>query len=452
MSTPPGGWPPPRTDAARLVVLVAPDSSLSPSDLCGAAGPVTELWFMLDASDPGSENMRELCRELGPVLLVDFADPGECVAAVRRIGAAAVTTFVEALCPLAVRLDREACGYLGNEAHWGRKDLQRAAMRAAGVSRVRSAMIGDAAALRAFADLVGYPFVLKPVDGFASRSTWRLGGDAEVEQFIRQTAAGGGWPGGLYAEEYIVGRPGALPWVADYGSVDVLLSGHRAGNGGLPPAAWIVAARTPLAWPFRETGMMVPSPLPQAEQDSYIDAARRALAAVGATRGTFHVEVKDTAEGPEIIEVNGRLGGFVARGVRLASGLDLARHALERALGREPEMTPDWHRCVAVVLHPSPPAARQVAVAPPRRELMRLPGVIAVDHIASAGSAVHWRNGTLGLVARCWVAGADHDELRERLVRVNAYLTDRFEYVDEHGSAVVDHSWLETLVGGQPIG
>jgi biotin carboxylase len=438
--------------------------------IASAGRDLTELWFLLDAGDPDSEPLQEVCRALGPTRTVDFCDPAACLTAVREAQADAVTTFTERMCALAAMLDRRACGYAGNHVHWGRKDLQRQALRAAGVSRVRSAPVPSARALRDFAAVTGYPFVVKPVDGFASRDTWQVTGPADVEAYIAAQAAGpagrggaaarggargrggaaaGDWPGGLYAEEFIVGRPPVAPWVADYGSADVLLGGRP---DRLEDSPALIASRLPLAWPFRETGLLIPSPLPAAEQRAYAAVARRALAAVGATKGAFHVELKSALTGPEIIEINGRIGGFVARTLRLASGADIGRQALACALGHEPVLEPRWRRCVALYLHQPPARARQVAAAPSREQVSRLPGVIAVDTVAAPGTAVHWRNGTLGMVARLWVAGDDHAQLRERFIDTTEFLVDTFEYLDGDGRPVEDRTWLETVSQTVPAG
>lgn len=495
MAQRPHVWPGRRGDGVRVVVLVGPGGSLTPTDLALACKGLAEPRFLLDSRDPASEPLYEVCRALGPAERVDFADPAACLAAVREAGADAVTTFTEQLCALAAVLDREGCGYDGNHVAWGRKDLQRHALRRAGVSGVRSAPLPDAGALRAFAAEVGFPFVVKPVDGFASRDTWQLNAPADMDEFIeaetarhsggdsgrdartgpggeagaRHGSAGqgsggggaGGWSQGLYAEEFIAGRPAAasMPsWVADYGSADVLLGGVRpdaytgpdghAAHDAHAPA--LITSRSPLAWPFRETGMILPSPLPEDEQRAYAAVARRALAAVGATKGAFHVELKSTAAGPEVIEINGRIGGFLARLLRLASDADLGRQAVACALGHTPVLEPRWRRCVALVVHQPPPAARRVTAVPTRAALAALPGVIGVDMLAAPGDQVHWRYGTLGMTARLWVAGDDHAQLRERFAGVTEFLVDRIGYADGAGRPVRDRTWLEALAGSGP--
>lgn len=53
-----------------------------------------------------------------------------------------------------------------------------------------------------------------------------------------------------------------------------------------------VTDRLPLARPFRETGLVLPSAIAPDRQQLVVAAAERALDAVGASKGVFHVEIK----------------------------------------------------------------------------------------------------------------------------------------------------------------
>lgn len=427
---------------ARVVVVLASESSRSPSELAVACSGFAELYFLADSSDPASERLLAVARNLAPTIVANFSDKDACLAAVRQASPAAVTTFVDRLCPFASWLNNEACGYRGNQIDWGRKDLQRDAMRVAGVSRVRSSLVANASELRAFAGQVGFPCVVKPLDGSGGRDAWRLDGQPDLDAFSAATQARpGGWPSGLYAEEYIVGQPTKEPWLADYNSADVFRPDHP--DAGESPA--LVTSRTPLAWPFRETGVIVPSPLPEPEQNTIATAARKALDAIRATRGTFHVEVKSAPYGPELIEVNHRLGGFIGRATQLASGTDLGQLALGCALGRIPVLEPRWQRCVYAMFYQAPTTATRIVTTPRRRELLRRPGVISIDEIAGTGTSVHWKNGMLGMAARLFLTGDSHAELRERIIDTIQFLDDSFQYVDDSGHVVRDQTWLESI-------
>ena len=166
---------------------------------------------------------------------------------------------------------------------------------------------------------------------------------------------------------------------------------------------------------------------------------------MGARQGVFHVEIKTKSPVPEIIEVNGRLGGFLARLVGYGTGERLGRLALACLLGHAQELTLRWDRCAQVLLFQAPPAAVAVTGAPTRREIRRMPGVVAVGEVSPEGTAVDWRNGTNSAVAWVWLTGDGHDELHERLVDLATFLSDRFTFVDADGRQVRDSEWLERV-------
>ncbi|MEO6703636.1 MAG: hypothetical protein ABI140_14440 [Jatrophihabitantaceae bacterium] len=432
--------------ASRLAVLIAAEGSLSPADLASSCAGLAELSFVADRAESATEHgddsmLLQVAAGLAPTGLADFADPADCLAAVRQAGADAVTTFVERLCPLAAWLNLQLGADGGNQVPWGRKDLHRQALVQAGLSRIRSLPLERPEQLTEFADQVGYPFVVKPIDGFASRDTWLLPDRPAAAELAAGMAHGEHQLAGLFAEEFILSTGPTAPAMADYLSVEVFRAGGRE------PAGAFITHRPPPAWPCRETGLILPSPLRPDEQAPLIDYAQDVLDAVGARRGAYHVEIKPSPSGPETIEVNGRIGGFIARAVRYGTGQDLGRMALTSVLGQPQQVELRWDRCVLGLLFQPPAAARRVVSAPSRREVSRLPGVIAVEDIAAVGSAVHWRNGTFGMVARLWIAADSHPDLQESFVRVTEFLTDRFGYVDAEGQPVRDLSWLATVAG-----
>lgn len=63
-----------------------------------------------------------------------------------------------------------------------------------------------------------------------------------------------------------------------------------------------------------------------------VDLVRAAHQVLGVSARMTHTEVKLTPSAPEIIEINGRLGGDLARLTRLADGPNLVRAALQAAL------------------------------------------------------------------------------------------------------------------------
>ncbi len=100
---------------------------------------------------------------------------------------------------------------------------------------------------------------------------------------------------------------------------------------------------------FEETGHSVDAADPLLPQVGPI--AQAAVAALGVTSGIQHVEMRLTASGPRIVEVNARIGGdLIGKLVLLATGIDLPRAAADLALGRRPALTPTRHQAAAIAL------------------------------------------------------------------------------------------------------
>jgi biotin carboxylase len=428
----------------RLVVLIGHQSSVSPADLAMSSAGLAELSLLADSGQPDESLLWQIARGVAPTTLVDFTDYQACLAAVRQVGATAVTTFMDRWCALAARLNQALGADAGNRIPWGRKDQHRQILREAGLSRIRSLVPADQAELREFADTVGFPLIVKPVDGFASRNTWLLESRYELEQLLDAPDFD---LTGLYAEEFIGSCGPMVPGMADYVSVEVFRSGSAAGPAG---CTTFITHRTPQAWPCRETGPVLPSPLPAERQRELIGFTEQVLDALGGYRGMYHVEVKPSPTGLEVIEVNGRIGGYITKAVHYGTGQDLARLGLASSLGQAPPLELDWQQCVQALLLQAPAAARRIVRSPSRRELSRLPGVIAIESVSAAGAEVHWRTGTLGSVAAVWLTADDHAELHRRAVGVSEFLTDGFGYLDAEDRPVQDRSWLDQLTAQDP--
>lgn len=431
----------------RIAVLLALDGSLPPAEIALSAEGLAEVFFLMDGDDPDSPTLRRIADQLAPARLVNFGDQASCRAAVRELGVTAVVTFADRLCPLATTLDAMVSGGEQASPPWGRKDRQREILRQAGVSSVRSMRVADENALRAFVARVGYPVVIKPTDGVASRDVWILPHEDGLQEFLADSRPGrqDGLEG-MLAEEYIKSPPISGLELADYFSVEIFRCGSP-GTQGLADAGAFVTDRLPLAWPCRETGLILPSALPAQEIEAVVGRASQAVATLGGGRGAFHVEVKPTAVRPEIIEVNGRLGGFIARAARYGAEADLGRHVLACHLGCAGNLELRWRRSVSLLLFQPPPAAQRVVSAPSRRELGRRDGVIAVDHVSAVGATVDWRQGTNKAVAMLWLAAEDRLTLLRNLCDAAEFLAEAFGFIDRHGRQVTDNPWVDKLMG-----
>ncbi|MGO4779264.1 acetyl-CoA carboxylase biotin carboxylase subunit family protein, partial [Lysobacter sp. 2RAB21] len=87
---------------------------------------------------------------------------------------------------------------------------------------------------------------------------------------------------------------------------------------------------------FIEDGHMFPAKLDAGIAAQIETLVRGALDAVGHDHGISHTEVKLTADGPRIVEINPRPGGnYIAELIQRVTGIDLLDAQIELALGRE---------------------------------------------------------------------------------------------------------------------
>jgi carnosine synthase len=264
-----------------------------------------------------------------------------------KTGAAdGICTFVELSVPLVARLT-ESLGLPGHRPvsvdSARNKHATRAALKAAGLPTPRNYLIRTEADLDAARDTVMFPAVLKPVSGAASlgvkkvsnasdlKSTWKEIVDELSSLVVSSGALVKATPGGqgvkasanvdltVLMEQYLDG-----PEV----DVDVVMS-----NG-----EWVYAGVSdngPTLEPyFNETWAVAPSLLPKEQQVALKELSVSSVKAMGFTTGVFHVECKYTSTGPQLIEVNARMGGGQVHECNLRTwGVELVEETIFSALG-----------------------------------------------------------------------------------------------------------------------
>jgi biotin carboxylase len=100
---------------------------------------------------------------------------------------------------------------------------------------------------------------------------------------------------------------------------------------------------------FVESGHLFPAPLAPRERDAIERHVIAVLDAVGLTHGISHTEVRVTAAGPRLIELNPRQGGgYIFELVRLVTGFNPLQVLVDLALGREPVPGPSVAASAAV--------------------------------------------------------------------------------------------------------
>lgn len=194
---------------------------------------------------------------------------------------------------------------------------------AAGV-RVPAFQVADSVAgAVAAAEQLGYPVVVKPVDGSGSVGVRCCVDAAEVRMHVAH----------LLGQRF---NERGLP-VTGRVLVEMLVQGPEYSVETFGMQVVGVTAKYLGAAPFFiEVGHDFPARLSDAAYAAITDVALRALTALGLGWGPAHIEVRLDASGPVIIEVNPRLaGGFIPELVRIAQGVDLIDATVRLVVGEQ---------------------------------------------------------------------------------------------------------------------
>lgn len=308
---------------------------------------------------------------------------------VRPLGLAGLTTFHDAWLEL-VDAVVAATGLprMATVDPWD-KLVQRRRLARHGLTQVRAVAVESAEEfLRGIADL-GTPCVLKPRRGVGGSGVAFID---SADDMAFQLANRQQWQTMMLETRLPDGRhPASVTWLADFVSVETVSTGdrrthvatfdkspvhvsHRGGRDGADAVS--------------VTGDITPSRLPaewQAELASYV---YRCLDAMGIQWRVTHTEVKLTSDGPEIIEINGRVGGHLNRLLRLLKGPDLVAAALCVAAGQQPSGTAITQPGYAMGMFPPFPNRHKVVESHvTTADLRALPGVVGVDEVAAAGAS-----------------------------------------------------------------
>ncbi|GAB2976341.1 ATP-grasp domain-containing protein [Saccharothrix stipae] len=252
-----------------------------------------------------------------------------------------------------------------------RKDLTRTTTAAAGVPGPRFALTEDWHATAKAAAELGYPLVVKPVDLCAGMHVREVRDEAALREAYLAlegfpvNARGQERVPTVLLEELLVGPEVSVETVTAAGMTYVV----GVTDKSLAGRPWFV-----------ESGHMFPAALSDADRHAAVDTAVSAIDALGLDRAVAHTEVKLTADGPRLIEVNPRpAGNRITELVRRVTGIDLPAAFADLAVGRQPDLRP---RATGV---------RSAAISfllPPRSGVVA--GIDGVDTLAANPEVVDW--------------------------------------------------------------
>ncbi|MGI5237780.1 ATP-grasp domain-containing protein [Dactylosporangium sp. CA-139066] len=295
-------------------------------------------------------NAAELSWQRGYVrggTVVDVLDRDAVIAAARELAeqrpVLGVLTWDEALITVAAHT-AHALGLPGPgiDAIEGCRDKyhSREVLTAAGVAQPKFEFVRDEAHAVAAAERIGYPVVVKPRGLGASIGVVRAADAAAVRDAFNAAEAVSligavAYQGGALVEEYLDGPEISVDGAVVDGRYRALFVAHK--TVGMDPY-------------FEELGHAVDGGDDLLGDRELLDTLAAAHTAIDFRYGMTHAELKLTARGPVIVEINGRLGGdLIPLLGRYATGIEPGAVAVDVALGVEPWIRPAGaRRCVGV--------------------------------------------------------------------------------------------------------
>ncbi|MER5198104.1 ATP-grasp domain-containing protein [Streptomyces sp. NPDC002755] len=431
----------------RPVIAVVYDfGSVAPADIVDRLEPLGDVVLAVCRSAHTAQ-IAPLLADLAPVVAVDGDSPpalDEAGARLRAHRPDAVLTFSErrlaTTAELAARLglpyhDADTVRLLTD------KYEQRRRLRERGVDPVRTRLLRTPRDWAPALAEVGLPAVLKPVRGEGSRNTHPVRDADTGAALAAGLLTGADAEEALVLEEYLAGADRA-PF-GDHVSVESAVVDGRVTH-------WAVTGKFPLAPPFREVGHYWPAPLADAERAAVLDLAGRAVEALGLRTGITHTEVKLTADGPRLIEVNGRLGGFQSGLGRLAGGLDPVALAGRLALGGPaPEAWAPQERVVYARAVPAPAEGGLLTGVHGVAEALAAPGLDGYETRVRPGTRLPPGVGTAEL-AVLWGTADDHTAMLAALDQALDALT--YTFTDAPGSPDVPDAPYTRTVRARDLG
>lgn len=221
------------------------------------------------------------------------------------------------------------------------KAQTRASLAAAGIRQPRSIPVKTLDEALAAAQRVGYPVILKPRGFGASYGVVRVDDAGQLRErfaFTHDTP----WPEQVIystdqpflVEECVSGEEISIDSVIQDGKVAPLFLARK------------IVGYSPFA---EETGHYVNAADPLLADPDLLTALQDVHTALGFLDGWTHTEFILSPAGPQLIEVNGRLGGDMIPYLgQLATGIDPGLAAASVACGMPPEITPSRRRVAAI--------------------------------------------------------------------------------------------------------
>ncbi|TGB03071.1 ATP-grasp domain-containing protein [Streptomyces palmae] len=209
------------------------------------------------------------------------------------------------------------------------KYLGRQALERAEVPQARSIAVAGLEQAAEAAERIGYPVVIKPRALSASCGVTYVAGPEQLEEAYRE--AGRIWfdevprsSAPILVEEFLDGPEISVEAVCRDGRITVLFVARK--ELGYAPG-------------FEEVGHLVRADDPLLRDETLLGVLQDAHTAVGLTDTVTHTELRLTADGPKVVEINARIGGDrIPYLGGLVTGIEIGLVAADLAAGAVPRL------------------------------------------------------------------------------------------------------------------
>lgn len=396
---------------------------------------------------------RELLAEgiIAKYIPLDVSAPGEevfesALASIKQLGADGITGKVDAITTfacLSVPLSARLCEALGlpgplRESVEKARDKykSRLALQQAGLPTPKTAVVRTEVEVLQASKTIGFPAVLKPTSGAGSFCVKKVEYEQDLISSFREVveesnslvissgalARNTGLADSVQAnsvvdlsmllEQYIDGEEV---------DVDVIMS-----DGEVRFASVTYNAPTEEPYFFEPWATCPAVFLPKEQQEELKQFSSDCLKAMGFTAGVFHVECRYSSNGPQLIEVNVRMGGGPVRHLMLLCwGIDYAEETLICALGLPSRpVVPYSPRICASYTTLLCKKSGKIGTISPILALQGQPGVFSVEALVSVGDEVVANSSMLGYVI---VTDVDAEKSRDRALELEVGLDMEIE-------------------------
>ncbi|GAA3084292.1 pyridoxal-phosphate dependent enzyme [Streptosporangium carneum] len=294
----------------------------------------------------------------------------------------------------------------------------REVLDAAGVGQPRFAVVRSVAETAAALERVGLPCVVKPADDSGSNDVLLCRTSEEARAHVERVLA---------VEVNVRGLPTARTALLEEFVDAPEFSVEMFSDGGEHFCVGVTAKTVSGGPYFVERQHIFPAPLETRDRTALEKIATDALTALGIRCGATHTEVRLSAAGPVVVEVNARLaGGMIPELIRLATGVELLNQQLRSAIGETPDLEPT-HRRFAGIRFLVADREGVLAEITGVERAHQVPGVKQVVITANSGQTVRPPRNSYDRLGFVIAEGDSPENIAKSLDEVHRLLTVRLD-------------------------